>query len=109
MHTEIAVMRFGKLVWDESAIVSDDWADTYNNPIGNNNSGNNTQGYQTVSNGDFGIMKKTISEAFSDNNMLSTAKAVIRNNYLSVAQVTEITKLFFSDLPKLNFLKYAYD
>lgn len=105
-HLEVTVLRFGKTAWDESAIVADDWNDGYVNPVGNNNTGNSAP---SIDDATFQLMKKRIKDAYYDSEMLTTGKAVIRNNLLSCKQIIELCKLFSYDDGKLNLAKYAYD
>ena len=107
-HLEITVLRFGKTAWDEGPIVSDSWWDGSVNPIGGNGSNNNSSN-QSVDENTFNKMKKTISDATYDNQMLSTAKVVMKNNWFTTAQIIELCKLLSYDNNKLALAKYGYD
>lgn len=111
-HIEVVVLRFGKVVWDEGFITDDDWNDGSNNGpigggIGNNGNGYSTQ--QAVNDAQFKEIKSAINKAFSDNDKLVAAKAIMKNNWFNINQIKELTRLFFYDDKKLIFLKEAYD
>jgi hypothetical protein len=109
-HTEISILRFGKMAWDEGPIVADGWSDSYTNPDPTNPS-NNSNGYnqQAIDNVQFASIKKSISSEFGEENMLRVAKVALKNNWFTSKQIKEIANVFFSDDTKLSFGKYAYD
>lgn len=121
-HTELTVLRFGKVVWDEGFITNDDWNDGWNN--GNNNGGwgnqgngnnggnNNGNGYNNnvqATDQIFAAVKLQVQQSSSDASKLVTARAVMKNKWFTVLQVKEITNLFSSENNKLSFVKNAYD
>ena len=55
----------------------------------------------------FNDMKTTIKNISWDETRLSTAKTILNNNYMTVAQVTEIAKLFGWDEGRMSFVKAA--
>jgi hypothetical protein len=105
-HLEITVMRFGKTAWDEGFITNDGWSDGIVNPIGGSGSGTNSQAADDYT---FGKIKAAIKDAYYDNQMLTTAKAVMKNNMFTTSQLTELCKLFGYDNYRLDFAKFAYD
>jgi hypothetical protein len=112
-HTEICVLRFGKVAFDESNIEKDDWNDSYNNPAPDrgydNNNNNNGNNWNPVSPEDFARIKKAIDGEFSEDNKMQMAKVVLKNNLFTAFQLKQLCELFFSDDKKLAFAKYAYD
>ena len=69
------------------------------------------QGYGTPScmpMPDFNRAFAVIQGETFENSKLSTAKQITSNNYLCVAQIVQICKLFSFENTKLDFAKYAY-
>lgn len=121
-HTELTVLRFGKVVWDEGFISNDDWNDGWNNGNnnggwgnqgnGNNLGGNNNNGYNNfveVTPQMFTSIKAQVEQSMGDNNKLITARAVMKNKWFTVLQIKEIANLFASENNKLPFVKNAYE
>lgn len=108
-HTEISILRFGKVSWDEGPIVADNWNDNYNNPWPSQGGYQHNRNVQAVDATQFAQIRKTINSEFGDANMLSVAKVALKNNLFTCAQIKDIAKLFFTDDTKLSFTKYAYD
>ena len=109
---DIVINRFGKAFVDEQLINSgyynnddDDWGDDWGN--GNDQyNGSNTN--QSMSPEAFEQFKRTVRNESFENTKLSIAKQAISNNYITSAQVKEITELFSFENNKLDFAKYAY-
>lgn len=57
---------------------------------------------------DFAQAKEAVRNATFSDAMLSTAKSILLNNYLSTEQVIELCRVFNFDDPKLAFAKAAY-
>lgn len=117
-HTEVCVMRFGKVAWDERSIERDDWNENWRNPDpdgqgnngGNWGNGNNNNNYYTpVDAAQFSRIKDVIARESFDDNKLNTAKAVMKNNWFSAEQLKTLANLFTFDDGKLKFAKFAYD
>jgi hypothetical protein len=111
-HLEIAVLRFGKVMLDEGFIEADNWNNGSYNPSGgnnNNNQGNNNSIGYPVSNEQFLLLKKSMADAYYDNDKLTTGKVVLKNNLFTTAQIKELLKLFYNDEQRLEFAKLAYD
>ena len=102
---EVTVMRFGKTSWDEGTIQTDSWADATATPSHTSRNTGNQGADQTQ----FEKIKKAIDNEYSDDNKLSVAKAIIKNNYIYTSQVKVIMNLFYDEDRKLAFAKYAYD
>ena len=62
-----------------------------------------------MNSGEFASAKKAISNQSFSRDMLETTRQVLRNNYVTVAQVRELTTLFSFDDNKLEVLKVAHD
>jgi len=112
-HMELSVLRFGKVSIDEGYIEPDNWNNGSYNPAGgnngsNNNNNNNNGGYP-VSNEQFLLLKKSMADAYYDNDKLTTGKVILKNNLFTTAQIKELLKLFYNDESKLDFAKVAYD
>ena len=105
-HLEVCILRFGKMAWNEGSIYADDWIDG----TGNSGAGGNTNNVGAAANEEqFAKIKQAISSSFSDQDKIATAKAVLKNNWLTVVQIRKLTSLFFYDNYKLQFLKDAYN
>lgn len=61
-----------------------------------------------MSNGDFEQAKAAVRNAHFNDAMLSTAKSVLLNNYMTTGQVIEMCKVFSFEDAKLAFAKAAY-
>ena len=106
-HKEIAVLRFGKTVTDESSLVEDEWSGgSYINPPA---SGNGYSANGPVSNADFAKLKATVSANYFDDDKLANAKIVLKNNLLTTDQVAQLCKLLIYDDSRIALAKYAYD
>lgn len=57
----------------------------------------------------FAETKKAIRDASFDDTKLSTAKTIIGTNFVTTAQVMELSKQFSFDDAKLKFVKFAYN
>lgn len=111
-HLEIAVLRFGKVMLDEGFIEADNWNNGSYNPSGsnnNNNQGNNNSIGYPVSNEQFLLLKKSMANAYYDNDKLIAGKVILKNNLFTTAQIKELLKLFYNDEQRLEFAKLAYD
>jgi hypothetical protein len=108
-HTEISILRFGKMAWDEGPIIMDEWDDSYKNPDPEAQGDHYNYSQQPMSDEQFATIKKTINGEFGDENMLRMAKLALKNNYFTTKQIRDIAKLFFTDDTKLSFTKIAYD
>ena len=112
-HIELTVMRFGKTAWDESDIAPDSWNENYNNPRPirdndyNNNNQNGWQGGATAT--EFANVKKALANEYNEEERLTLAKIILKNNWFSVAQVKEMAQTFYNEERKLRFIKFAYD
>lgn len=58
---------------------------------------------------EFANAKKTINNQSFSEEMLQTARQILRNNHVTVSQVREMSSLFSFDDNKLQLLKVAYD
>ena len=105
-HTEVMVMRFGKIVWDEGDIKKDDWNENYQNPSGNDHRGRSDRG---VDDDQFQKIKTAVENTSSDYKKLETVQAIFKNNMMSSEQLKSIMHLFSSDYNKLDYAKFAYD
>jgi hypothetical protein len=56
----------------------------------------------------FNDVRQSITGASFEDTKLSTAKTILKNNFVNTAQVIEICKLFSFENTKLTFAKYAY-
>jgi len=115
-HLEVSVLRFGKVAWDESFIEPDTWNEGNYNPRnnGNNNQGNNNgnnygNGPVPVSDQQLAQLKKAMVDATYDNQILTTGKVILKNNWFTVAQIKELCQVFTYDDKRLEFAKVAYD
>jgi Domain of unknown function (DUF4476) len=111
-HVELTVMRFGKTAWDESDIEPDSWNENQNNPrpIRDNDYNNNYQnGWRGATATEFANVKKALANEYNEEERLTLAKVIFKNNWFSVAQVREIAQTFYNEERKLRFLKFAYD
>jgi hypothetical protein len=117
-HTEVCVLRFGKVAWDEKLIERDNWNENYQNPEpdrdrdggwrnGNNGYGNNNR--IAVDAANFEKMKDAIIKQAFDDDKLTMAKVVMKNSWYTAAQLKTLTEKFVYDDNKLAFAKYAYD
>lgn len=117
-HTEVCVLRFGKVAWDEKPIERDNWNENYQNPEpdrdrdggwrnGNGGYGNNNRIAVDATN--FEKMKDAIVKQVYDDDKLTMAKVVMKNNWYTAAQLKTLTEKFVYDDNKLTFAKYAYD
>ena len=105
-HLEVCILRFGTMAWSEGPIYADDWSDG----VGNSGVGGNTNNVGTAATAEqFAKIQEVISNSFSDQDKIATAKAVLKNNWLTILQVRTLTSLFFYDNYKLQFLKDAYN
>lgn len=106
-HKEIAVLRFGKTVTDESSLVEDEWSGgSYINP---SYSDNDHYGNGPVTDADFKKLKATVAESYFDDDKVTNAKIVLKNNLLTADQVAQLCKLLVYDDSKIALAKYAYD
>lgn len=109
-HMEICVLRFGKVAFDEKSIERDEWNENYNNPEPDNEWGHNRNGnWKTMDATEFAKIKSAISGEFSDDDKMTMAKVVLKNNWFTTEQLKKLVELFFYDDKKLEFAKYAYD
>jgi Domain of unknown function (DUF4476) len=117
-HMEVCVLRFGKVAWDEKQIERDNWNENYQNPEpdrdrdggwrnGNGGYGNNNRNAVDAAN--FEKMKDAIVKQVYDDDKLTMAKVVMKNNWYTTAQLKSLTEKFVYDDNKLAFAKYAYD
>lgn len=114
-HTEIMVMRFGKVTIDEGNIELDNWmGGNNNNGWGNNNGndnggwGNNWQNNTVVTEAQFNNVKQSLNGYFTDSDKINAAKGIMKNKWFSVAQIRELANMFFTDANKLTFIRDAY-
>lgn len=116
-HMEVCVLRFGKVAWDEKLIERDNWNENYQNPEpdrdrdggwrnGNGGYGNNRIAVDAAN---FEKMKDAITKQAFDDDKLTMAKVVMKNNWYTAAQLKTLTEKFVYDDNKLAFAKYAYD
>lgn len=118
-HTEVCVLRFGKVAWDEKTIERDNWNENYQNPEpdrdrdGGWRNGNGNGGYGNnrvaVDATNFEKMKDAIAKQTYDDDKLTMAKVVMKNNWYTAAQLKTLTEKFLYDDNKLAFAKFAYD
>lgn len=116
-HMEVCVLRFGKVAWDEKQIERDNWNESYQNPEPDRNRDRDREGGWGYGNNNrvavdatnFEKMKDAISKQTFDDDKLTMAKVVMKNNWYTAAQVKSITEKFTYDDNKLAFAKYAYD
>ena len=108
-HVEVAVLRFGKTAWDESDVVNDNWSQDYNtDPIGNTGY-NNELNKQPPNTAEFIKIKKAVTDQYFDADKLNFAKTIVKDNWLTADQVSELCKLFNYEDSKLTLAKFAYD
>lgn len=108
-HTEITVLRFGKTSWDEGDIAADDWQTAINNP--------RPDGVGTMSNSDsrvitpekYMLVYNALKNEYNESKKTELAKAIFKSNMFSLNQVKEMSKQFYNETNKLDFLKYTYD
>lgn len=101
-HTDITINRFGKAFVDERQIQRyDDDDNDYNDYDWNWNR-------QPMNDRSFEQLKQTIRRESFDENKLSVAKAAIRDNAVSTAQVRELLGLYSFDQNKLDLAKFCY-
>ncbi len=105
-HLEVAVLRFGKVQWDEGARSNDTWADATWNMQGV--AGNSTTG-NAISADQFKKMKEVINNAFYDEKKLEMAKVVMKNNLFTANQVKSLCDVLYAEKLKLDLVIYAYD
>lgn len=116
-HMEVCVLRFGKVAWDEKQIERDNWNENYQNPEPDRNRDRDREGGWGYGNNNrvavdaanFEKMKDAISKQTFDDDKLTMAKVVMKNNWFTAAQVKTLTEKFMYDDNKLAFAKYAYD
>lgn len=121
-HMEVCVMRFGKVAWDERQIERDNWNENYQNPEpdrdrwnngggggGNNGGWGNNNYREPVDAAQFARIKDAIKKESFDDNKLTTAKVVMKNNWFTAEQVKSLAALFTFDDNRLLFAKFAYD
>lgn len=99
-HLEIIILRFGKLVWDQGDNRPDAWLQS-----GSQNNNLN----KSVTTEQYNEIKTFIGNLYSQQDKLSRAKIIFRNNSFTVKQIIEIGRLFFSDNYKYDFSIFAYD
>lgn len=114
-HLEVCVLRFGKVSTDEQNIDRDNWNENYRNPEpdrewrqGYDNNDRYGNG-RPVNEADFARIKKAISNEFYDEDKLTMAKVVLKDNWFTAEQIKQLGNLFFYDDNKLAFAKFAYD
>lgn len=122
-HMEVCVLRFGKVAWDEKQIERDSWNENYQNPEpdrdggrwnnggggnGNGNWGNNNY-RDPLDAAQFARIKDAIKRESFDDNKLTTAKAIMKNNWFTADQIKSLAALFTFDDNRLLFAKFAYD
>lgn len=108
-HLEMTVLRFGKTSWDEGDIEPDNWQTAINNPT--------PIGVETTSNVDsriitpekYALVFNALKNEYNESKKTDLAKAIFKNNMFSLNQVKEMSKQFYNDALKINFLKYSYD
>ena len=94
-HKEIAVLRFGKTVTDESSLVEDEWSGgSYINPPA---SGNGYSANGPVSNADFAKLKATVSANYFDDDKLANAKIVLKITCLPPTRLPSCANWFIYD------------
>jgi len=109
-HMEICVLRFGKVAFDERMIERDEWNDIYNNPEPDFDRDDFRNGNRrAVDATEFAKLRSAISGEFSDDDKMTMAKVVLKNNMFTTDQLKKLVELFFYDDKKLVFAKYAYD
>lgn len=114
-HLEVCVLRFGNVATDEQAIDRDNWNENFRNPEPDRewrqgNEGYDRRGYgRPVNETDFARIKKAISGEFYDEDKLTMAKVVLKDNWFTAEQIKQLGNLFFYDDNKLAFAKFAYD
>ena len=107
-HVEMTVLRFGKVVWDEGTVERDNWRDGVISPISDDGtSTSNTNG--AIDRDGFDKIKKAIRDAIYPSSMITTAKTVMKNNFFTTTQITELCKLLGYDNYKVELAKFAYD
>lgn len=99
-HLEIIILRFGKLVWDQGDNRLDAWLQS-----GSQNNNLN----KSVTTEQYNEIKTFIGNLYSQQDKLSRAKIIFRNNSFTVNQIIEIGRLFFSENYKYDFSIFAYD
>ncbi|MBL7730825.1 MAG: DUF4476 domain-containing protein [Chitinophagaceae bacterium] len=113
-HLEVCVLRFGKVATDERPIEKDDWNENYRNPDpdrewGRGNGNNRYDNNRPVNETDFARIKSAIAAEYYDDDKLTMAKVVLKENWFTADQIKQLTNVFFYDDKKLAFAKYAYD
>lgn len=107
-HLELAVLRFGKVVSDETVIAVDPWSDgSYVNPPYAGGPGQAP--YEPVKDADFVQLKAAVDAGYFDDDKLNNAKAVMKNNLFTANQVYQLCKLFSRDDNRMELARYAYD
>lgn len=109
-HMEVCVLRFGKVSWDEKQIERDNWNESYQNPEPDRDRGwGNGNNRYPVDAPNFEKMKTAITGEFYDEDKMTMAKVVMKNNWFTAAQLKAFTEKFLYDDNKLAFAKFAYD
>jgi hypothetical protein len=117
---DITINRFGKAFVDEQLQDRNGrWNDDNDDERWNNddrnrdddwrNNGDRNGGYNNgMRKETFDALKQTLRNEPFDDKKLSIAKQVVRDNYISSAQVKELLQQFAFENNKLDFAKYAY-
>ncbi|MEO5947559.1 MAG: DUF4476 domain-containing protein [Chitinophagaceae bacterium] len=107
-HSEVTVLRFGKIAADEGDIVADLWNEYYQKPV-QTNAGNNLYNYPAATDKQFADIKEAIKGESYDEEKVKMARVTLREISLSANQIKELLNFFSYDDHKLMLAKYAYD